>query len=1368
MAVKCFVGKTPIRNEIFVNVSAKNKIINKVMTAILMLSILIFVSGSCSADVVVSPPHIDQTNHYPGDVVQFSFDANVIKYGSYCAFNSCALDILKINITNGESMNCNLPTRTGNYSNYNCGGQNISVMVSESGCQNTIINFGYNVKCSNVYYYMISWQIPCNWNDGIRTIKVHASSGFWETNISETTFNIIYLNCSIDGDIDNDGYNNTCCNGIDCNDNDNTIHPGVIDIPNNAVDENCNGHDNIICYVDSDNDHYTNNDNSNATYSDSGSCPTGYMSALSTTNDCNDNNSSIHPGATEIINGMDDNCDGSIDNICIFPSNRGTSCENAILPVHITTKKMNYNVGEVVTFDIYLCWWDLPWHNVYTAYLNIYYESLKCKLPNDVGNYQNYGDCNLTTISVDTNIGGFFCNIDQFCPRGGLHYNINWTIPINWNSTTYTAQSIIYTPYCLYNPGSGITYFNVGSDSDGDGINNSVDNCPRFYNLDQADKDNDTIGDQCDNCPSISNFNQSDFDKDTIGDACDSDDDNDGVNDTIANYLLDNCHYVPNPGQGDLDRDGVGDSCDNCQWISNPNQIDTNDDGKGNACDDAIRLWSSDSSGNNRYIFWPDEPVYVTGTLFPANTLIDIYIMQDRNEWFNGDNLTNYFGDNSSFETVTTDANGNFSPTVIWPPRTSQFGALFDIITDITWNGTRNGKYDYGEQIDSIGAAGFRAEPIWASNSSGNDKNTFYVNEPVYVKGKGFLSNFTVDIYVVKNKDNWVGGENLTALEISGVKETITTDSNGNLPTTIIWTNPLPGEYDVVADWDRDGIYDKNQTMTFTEGNQTITQTVTETVDDTDFVGFRVMAIWIADLNKNIKNIFGANESIYITGNNLTKKANKTITIYVVSDYNSWIGGEKLVNIFGNPLNIMVDYIGNIPLIKIASACRKGDYDLVADTNLNGIYDSEDYVDEWEKDGFNIVCNDTDGDKICNLCDNCPSINNTDLSDNDNDEIGDVCDNDKDNDGINNSVDNCQFIKNLVQTDTDNDGVGDPCDMDMEGDTIPDLSDNCPHIPNKDQKDTDGDRIGDMCDIDDDNDSIPDTTDNCQIVSNPDQKDVDGDKIGDVCDTSISTGESSKGGTRYVDATQPSAEICGNKVCGKGENYPNCPKDCPKPLECTTDSNCLADEICKDNKCVKKQECIKDSDCNEGKICRNEKCVIKPECVNDSDCQADKICKNEKCVIKPECTSDSDCKEDKICKNEKCVPKIPELKLIVSCPKEIAVGKTTICSVKDENNNPVPDANVAIRMPDKTTKTYTTDTKGNIEFIANESGKIDVTASKNNYAESEKVYFSVTEKGCWLFDLQILSICWYWWLIIIIAIVIVLILMVFKKKKSVE
>lgn len=110
----------------------------------------------------------------------------------------------------------------------------------------------------------------------------------------------------------------------------------------------------------------------------------------------------------------------------------------------------------------------------------------------------------------------------------------------------------------------------LGHDFDGDGIVDSVDNCPCHANPDQTDGDGDGIGDGCDNCLYIPNPDQEDFDNDGVGDVCD------------------NCFSTPNPWQEDTDGDGVGDSCDNCIYVPNPLQSDFDVDGVGDECDDDI------------------------------------------------------------------------------------------------------------------------------------------------------------------------------------------------------------------------------------------------------------------------------------------------------------------------------------------------------------------------------------------------------------------------------------------------------------------------------------------------------------------------------------------------------------------------------------------------------------------------------------------------------------------------------------------------------------------------------------------------------------------------------------------------------------
>lgn len=103
----------------------------------------------------------------------------------------------------------------------------------------------------------------------------------------------------------------------DCNDNNAAINPAATEICD-GVDNNCNSQTDEgvipVWYKDADNDGYS--DGSSLTQCGQ---PAGYKLATnltSTSGDCNDDNGSIHPGATELCDGIDNNCDARTDEGC--------------------------------------------------------------------------------------------------------------------------------------------------------------------------------------------------------------------------------------------------------------------------------------------------------------------------------------------------------------------------------------------------------------------------------------------------------------------------------------------------------------------------------------------------------------------------------------------------------------------------------------------------------------------------------------------------------------------------------------------------------------------------------------------------------------------------------------------------------------------------------------------------------------------------------------------------------------------------------------------------------------------------------------------------------------------------------------------
>ncbi len=107
-------------------------------------------------------------------------------------------------------------------------------------------------------------------------------------------------------DADGDGF--PACQ--ECNDADAGAYPGAEEVCN-GVDDDCDGYVDegleVVFHADNDGDGFGNPDERLE-----GLCeaPEGYVADNS---DCNDVNPAIHPGADELCNGVDDDCDGEVD-----------------------------------------------------------------------------------------------------------------------------------------------------------------------------------------------------------------------------------------------------------------------------------------------------------------------------------------------------------------------------------------------------------------------------------------------------------------------------------------------------------------------------------------------------------------------------------------------------------------------------------------------------------------------------------------------------------------------------------------------------------------------------------------------------------------------------------------------------------------------------------------------------------------------------------------------------------------------------------------------------------------------------------------------------------------------------------------------
>jgi hypothetical protein len=102
-------------------------------------------------------------------------------------------------------------------------------------------------------------------------------------------------------------------NNLDCNDSDPFVNPMILFEACDGIDNNCNGEiDEFPAYIfsDSDGDGFGSLYSLSMEWNCNDPLPAGFSFSM---NDCDDYNSLVHPGAVEICDGIDNNCNGQID-----------------------------------------------------------------------------------------------------------------------------------------------------------------------------------------------------------------------------------------------------------------------------------------------------------------------------------------------------------------------------------------------------------------------------------------------------------------------------------------------------------------------------------------------------------------------------------------------------------------------------------------------------------------------------------------------------------------------------------------------------------------------------------------------------------------------------------------------------------------------------------------------------------------------------------------------------------------------------------------------------------------------------------------------------------------------------------------------
>jgi hypothetical protein len=114
-------------------------------------------------------------------------------------------------------------------------------------------------------------------------------------------------------------------------------------------------------------------------------------------------------------------------------------------------------------------------------------------------------------------------------------------------------------------------------------------------------------------------------------------------------------------------------------------------------------------------------------------------------------------------------------------------------------------------------------------------------------------------------------------------------------------------------------------------------------------------SIWSCSANGTELNSFYTNDTVYVCASNITANVSGPVNVYIIADTSTWTENMTLNDVSIGYHAFVTNSTGDLPPTAIWAYPTVGSYDLVADVDGNGTYNSSDFVDSTSATGFSVA-----------------------------------------------------------------------------------------------------------------------------------------------------------------------------------------------------------------------------------------------------------------------------------------------------------------------------------------------------------------------------------------------------------------------------